>query len=231
VRALAEFVAGRAAPPWRWARELIQDGLVDAELALSPRGRRCLERAHPVSAPHGRARNFCVIVADSVRARVLLLDDARVAAGPATSELVEVAEMTNPTLRAHDVDVVADTGTGHRGRTQAPLPLNGPPDHRDHRRRDHERRFAARIADEAAGKWRRYAACELVVVASPVMLGLLRPAIDRLIRAKDQIAVRELAGDLTNLTGSRIHDLLAADKLLPERGRRLLPITTPGAPV
>ena len=63
--------------------------------------------------------------------------------------------------------------------------------------------------------WRRYPSCELIVAASPVMLGLLRPAIDRQIRAEDQIAMHELARDLTKLTAAELHDLLAEAELLP----------------
>lgn len=228
VRALAEFLAGRAASPWRWARELLEDGLMDTELALTPRGERCLERARPVHEPAPRARNVCVLVADAARARVWVLDVDRGGIGPAISELVDVAEITNPMLRARDVDVVSDSGTGRRG--GAKTPLHATPDHRDHRRRDIERHFAAEVAEEAASVWRRYPSCELIVAASPVMLGLLRPAVDRQIRVNDQIHVRELPRDLTKLTGPALHDLLAEDKLLPERGRRGLMLPTPGLP-
>lgn len=69
VRALDELLAGRAPPPWRWARELIEDGLIDAELALTPRGRRCLDRARPAKAPHPQASPTCVLVADAARGR------------------------------------------------------------------------------------------------------------------------------------------------------------------
>jgi hypothetical protein len=43
VSALAQFVTG-GDPPWLWARELIEDGLIDTELALTSRGRRRLRR-------------------------------------------------------------------------------------------------------------------------------------------------------------------------------------------
>jgi hypothetical protein len=62
------------------------------------------------------------------------------------------------------------------------------------------------------------------------MLGLLRPAIDRQIRAKDQVDIRELARDLTKLSTSMLHDLLAEEALLPERGRRPPLKPMPGLP-
>jgi protein required for attachment to host cells len=228
VRELTEFLAGRAGPPWRWARELLEDGLIDAALALTPRGKRCLERARPVSEPAPRVRNHCVLVADAARARVWVLDADGGGNAPSIFELVEVAEITNPILRARDVEVVSDSGTGRRG--GAKTPIHAPPDHRDHRRRDLERHFAAQVAEEAAAVWRRYPSCELIVAASPVMLGLLRPALARQIRVTDQVHVRELPRDLTKLTGPALHDLLAEDELLPPRGRRPPVLPTPGQP-
>lgn len=230
VTALAEFLAGRATPPWRWARELIDDGLVDSELSLTPRGQRCLRRARTIEAPSPRARNFCVLVADAARARVLVLDVERGGLDTSISKLVEVADITNPMLRARDVEVLSESRPGLR-REGPKSPRHAVSDHREDRRRDLERLFAARVAEEAASVWRRYSPCELIVAASPVMLGLLRPAIDRTIRAKDHIAVHDLARDLTKLTAPRLQDLLAQAGLLPRRGRRPPQLSTPGLPL
>lgn len=216
--ALTEFLAGRADPPWQWARELLEDGLIDPRLGLTARGRRCLDRARPVAQPAASARNFCVVVADAARARVFVLEIERPVAGAMTSELVELASVTNPILRAVDSAVVSDSGTGRRG--GARTPLHSTPDHRDQHRRDIERHFAAIVAEEAAAVWRQYPSCELVVVAPPGMLGLLRPAIDRQMGAKDHIAIEEVLADHTKLSAPKLHDLLAESKLLPPRGRR-----------
>lgn len=229
IAALSELLAGRGEPPWRWARELFEDGLVDPELALTPRGRRCLDRTRPAVEPAPRAGAVCVLVADAARARVLVLVVDRSSLGPATAALVEVADLTNPMLRARDVEAVSDTRTGQRGGARTPLRATS--DHRDHRRRDLARRFAAIAAEHAAGVWRRHEPCELIVAASPVMLGLLRSAIDRQIRAKDQIVVHEVARDLTKLSAPMLHDLLAEAALLPERGRRAPLKPAPGRPV
>jgi protein required for attachment to host cells len=228
ITALTVFLADGGEPPWRWARELFEDGLIDPELALTPRGRRCLDRAHAAVQPASHARNFCVLVADAARARVFVLDIDS-STGPATSALVEVTELTNPMLRARDAEAVSDSGGGRRG--GAKTPLHGTPDHRDHRRRDIERHFAALVAEDAAGVWRRFPSCELIVVASPVMLGLLRPAIDRQIRPKDQIHLHELASDLTKLSAPMLQERLAESELLPEHGRRPPILPTPGLPV
>lgn len=226
--ALTEFLAGRADPPWQWASELLEDGLIDPELALTPRGHRCLDRAQPTVRPAARARNVCVVVADAARARVLALDIERSMVDAMTSELVELASVTNPVLRAVDSAIVSDSGTGRRG--GARTPLHSTPDHRDHHRRDLERHFAGIVAEEAAAVWRQYPSCELVVVAPPVMLGLLRPAIDRQLRAKEQITIQEVLGDHTKLSAAKLHDLLAESKLLPARGRRAPIFSAPGQP-
>jgi hypothetical protein len=43
LRVLAEFSEGEAAwPPWDHAAELLADGLIDTNFALTPRGRRAL---------------------------------------------------------------------------------------------------------------------------------------------------------------------------------------------
>ena len=230
VGALSEFLAGRAPPPWQWARELIEDGLIDTELALTPRGRRCLDRMRPVKEPPARAANTCVLVADAARARVFVLDAAREAGGPAITELVELAEIKNPMLRARDVELLSDSRPGLR-REGPQGPRHAVSDHRENHRRDLERLFAARIAEEAAGVWRRYPSCELIVAASPRMLGFLRPAIERQIRAKDRLEVHELTRDLTKLSPSMLHDLLAEAGLLPARGRRPPLVPAPGQPL
>jgi protein required for attachment to host cells len=169
-----------------------------------------------------------VVVADAARARVLVLDVEQDGGITVTSDLVEVAEITNPTLRARNVDVLSDSGGGRRG--GASTPLHGTPDHRDQHRREVERHFAAQIAEEAAAIWSRYPSCELVVVASPVMLGLLRPAIERKIGPTDRIELHELARDLTKLAGPKLHDQLADAGLVPVRGRQPPLRPTPGLP-
>jgi hypothetical protein len=45
IDALADFLAGEeASPPWEYAAELLEDGLIDTNAALTSRGRRALSR-------------------------------------------------------------------------------------------------------------------------------------------------------------------------------------------
>lgn len=140
-----------------------------------------------------RDRTFCVVVANASHARVLVLEPDREAGGAAASELVEIAEITNPMVRARSAAVAS------------------------HDRRDIERHFAAEIAAEAAAVWSGYPPCELIVAASPAMLAMLRPAI----RARTGIhpsGIHELARDLVKLRGPRLRDELASAGLVPARG-------------
>jgi hypothetical protein len=42
--ALVEFLESDSSPPWEYGPELLEDGLIDARFALTPRGRRALAR-------------------------------------------------------------------------------------------------------------------------------------------------------------------------------------------
>ena len=140
------------------------------------------------------ARTFCVVVADASRARVLVLEPDRETGDASTSELVEIAEITNPMVRARSAAALS------------------------HVRRDIERHFAAEIAAEAAAVWSSYPPCELIVAASLAMLAVLRPAIwERTGGAVHPRGIRELARDLVKLSGPRLRDELAAAGLVPAR--------------
>ncbi|MBA3538431.1 MAG: host attachment protein [Deltaproteobacteria bacterium] len=201
IQALADFLANRAGPPWPWARELVADGLIDSRFALTARGRRRLNAPREAPPARPRMQDLCVVVADDARARVLVLD-IRPDRGATLTQLVQVAEISNPMLRTRD------------GGTQ-----------REHGRREAQRHFAARVAEEAAAVWRRFPSCELVVAASPTMLGMLRPAIERQIRPRDLVALHELARDLTKLSVPGVHEALTSAGLL-DTGRRARELRT-----
>ncbi len=136
-----------------------------------------------------------MVVADASRARVLVLEPDRETGDAAASELVEVAEITNPRVRA---------------RSTAGLSYD---------RREIEHHFAAEIAEEAAAVWSCYPPCELIVAASPTMLAALRSAIrDRIAGPIAPSGIHELARDLVKLSGPRLRDELAGAGLVPARG-------------
>ncbi|HEU4733208.1 MAG TPA: host attachment protein [Kofleriaceae bacterium] len=194
IEALAQLAGGHARPPWPWARELLEDGLIDPEMALTARGKRCLATARPAVAPQPVApRSYCVVVADAARARVLALDG-----GGENRELDELAEITNPAVRVRHFDIGSDPN-----------------------RREIERHFAAhfaaQIAEEAVAVWSCLPSCELILAASPAMLAVLRPEVSRRIGSDPHVDVRELPRDLTKLARPRLHDQLSAAGLMPSR--------------
>jgi hypothetical protein len=217
VRALAAFAGTPGAePPWDWARVLVEDGLVSLDFALTPRGRRRLAgvgRIGEVSA----GRRFCVLVADSARARILVIAGGDADLEPTRSALTEVAALTSPERRARDSELFSDPRPGLR-RAGPHGPRHGTDDHRERERREARRRLAELAAAEADAVCRRTGASRLVVAASPAMLGLLRPALDRCSGASPLARV-ERARDLSMLTPPAIHDALAQAGLLPPRTR------------
>jgi hypothetical protein len=214
-----------AEPPWRWARALVEDGLVDVDFALTPRGQRRLARPAPRAAEAGAGITIGVIVADAARARVLVLAEL----GSAPARLVEVAAVTHPERRARDSEVLSETRPGLR-REGPHGPRHGMDDHRDRHRRAVDREFARLAVDEAVRNWRAHGATRVIVAASPAMLGLLRPAIARSNGGQKPFGVLELARDLTRLSPPALHDALAEAGLLPPRGRPSVPSPPIGAP-
>jgi len=221
VDALRRWLAAPAAePPWDWARELVEDGLVDTDFGLTPRGERRL-RAAP--AEHAAARSsFCVLLADAARARVLTLDSPGGELEPTLAPLTEVIDLTSPARRGRDSELLSDTRPGLR-REGGHGPRHAVSDHREGKRDDADRHFAELAADEASRIWHRRPFCTVVVVAPPRMLGVLRPLIAQHNSGPSPYDVRELDRDLTRLATPAVHDALAARALLPPRGRRPVP--------
>lgn len=218
VRALASFLATPGAgPPCLWARALVEDGLCDLDLALTPRGERCLRAAGSLSTSVARS-TFCVLVADGARARILTLETDAAGLVATSNPLTEVADLTSPERRARDSEVLSDTRPGLR-REGPHGPRHAVSDRREGHRHDADRRFAEMVVEAAAHLWRQSPRSTVIVAASPGMLGLLRPAIARRRRGASWPDVHQLARDLTKLSAPALHDALADLALLPPRER------------
>ena len=237
VDALEAFMSGEGGgePPWPWGTELFEDGLIDADFGLTARGRRRLSRAPARAAAASMAggRRFCVLAADTARARLFTLHAPEPPDQPTLSPLVEVADLTSPARRARDSELLANSRPGIRsegaprtnphqagGRHPGAQTGHGVDDRRGSRRRENDRVFADAVADEVARLWQSLGDCEVIVVASPAMLGVLRPALSRRNGGPTARPVHELARDLTRLAPAALHDALAGADLLPGRGRR-----------
>ncbi|HEY8377394.1 MAG TPA: host attachment protein [Nannocystis sp.] len=229
IEALREFVATPGAePPWKFARELFADGLIDLNFGLMPRGRRAIGRGEARLSEGPAYLSFGVLAVDGARSRVFVLrtDDGEQV--PTVSPLVEVAQTTNPDRRAKDSELFTDARPGLR-REGPQIPQHGTSDRRDGHRRDAERRFAAEAVAEAARVFREQGVTRVVVVANPAMLGTLRPAMKDL--ANVPWTVREIARDLSRLSPPALHDALAEDGALPPRGRMPSTRSQPGVPL
>jgi protein required for attachment to host cells len=211
--------APEAEPPWRFARALRADGLIDESFALTPRGRRALRgRVSDEPAPPQTTQG--VLVANAGLARLLVLERPREAQA-AVQPLTEVAHWPNREGRARDGDLLSETRPGLR-QASAQGPRHGVSDRRERRRRHLEQRFAERIAEAAARAWRDWTVDQATVVASSAMLGLLRAAFAKMDKNGAPWSLQEVPRDLTRLPAPRIHDALAAEGVLPPRGRRAL---------
>lgn len=229
IEALAAFVgASGVEPPWRFARALLADGLIDVNFGLMPRGRRAIGRGGPRLSEGPAYLSFGVLAVDGGRSRVFVLrtDDGEQV--PTVSPLVEVAQTTNPDRRAKDSELFTDSRPGLR-REAPQSPQHGVNDRRDGHRRDTERRFAAQVVAEAGRVFREHGVTRVAVVANPAMLGTLRPALKEL--ANVPWTVREIARDLSRLSPPALHDALAEDGALPPRGRMPSTRPQPGVPL
>lgn len=235
IDALRAFHGQGGEPPWSVARELYEDGLIDADFGLTARGRRCLAHLgsrRPASGPGatgaavgagvaGVRAHYCVIAADAARARILLLATSESGLAPTLMPLTEVADVMRPDARAHDRDLHSESRPARRADLFAgPNSGHTVSDNRENKRRESGREFAESVAEAASRVWRTLPSCQIVVVANPTMLGFLRPAIARRTSGPTPHEVHELSRDLSKLAPAALHDAVAAAGLVPPRGRR-----------
>jgi protein required for attachment to host cells len=156
---------------------------------------------------------IAIVIADASRARIFTFEPGALANG--ASPLHEHADLVDPERRLRPSQIHSDTrpGTAH-----APFgPSCAVDDHRAAHAHEVDRRFAGAIASELDGVLADHPAREVVIVASPNMLGLLRE--DTATLPQRGFEVHELALDLTHETPSQLHDHLAERGLLPARRR------------
>ena len=156
--------------------------------------------------------NFWVIVADGAQARFMALEQRDVEPRRATQRLVENARMSNP---EHTISGRRDARKIKSGRDvgRGRMAPHGYTDKREPHEAEVLRRFAARIAEQAAALVAAGKASSLVLVADPRMLGLLRKALEPV--AKAGTALRELGRDYTWCSAPQLQRHLAENGLLP----------------
>jgi protein required for attachment to host cells len=154
-----------------------------------------------------------VIVADGARARFMAIERHAGAPQRAALRLVEIAQMSNPEHTARGRRDSRKIKSG-RDTSRGGLSPHGYTDHREHHEAEVLRRFASRIAEQAASRVALAKASSVLLVADPRMLGLLRAALEPV--AKAGIALRELQRDYTWCSAPQLQRHLAVNGLLPQ---------------
>jgi protein required for attachment to host cells len=165
--------------------------------------------------------DVCVLVVDAARARFFVdrheappaQFGGKAADAPSWDgrRLSEVADLVQPEARLASGELASESrpGIGRGPSGQA----HGYSDHRDAQRDHHDKQFAARVIEQAEACCREADSRRLIVAADPRMLGYLRQNGDRLKRAN--VAVRDVAKDLTRMRPDEIRQVLVKNELLP----------------
>ncbi len=156
--------------------------------------------------------HYSVIVAGASRARFFTLEDARIPELESGPQLVELRDLINPENKLHGSTLWS---AGKAGRNRAPGggPAHGYDDHRGRHQVEFERRFARDIAAELTRLAKSNHTQHVILVAPQRMLGLLRDALDPLLKAG--LHVQEFAKDLGKLPPQDLHAHLSRQHLLP----------------
>jgi protein required for attachment to host cells len=157
--------------------------------------------------------NQCIVIADRARARFFVVkeaEDPSVEGGP---NLAEQEDMVNPEGQLTDAELFADRRSGHA--YSAPAGGYAVNDGKDRERLESAHRFVTDLSAATAEFVRSRKADELVVVATPKFLGLLRPEIRKVLPKSTKLV--ELDEELTWHALPHIQDVLTRRGVLPPR--------------
>jgi protein required for attachment to host cells len=159
-----------------------------------------------------KMNDYWVVVTDGGKARFMVLEERAGASSRGKFKLVEAARLLNPD---HTVTGRRDTRKIRSGRDTArgSLAPHGYTDKRNPHETELLRRFASRIAGQAATLVANNQRASIVMVADPRMLGLLRTAL--LPVKKAGVQLNELRHDYTWCTAPQLCRHLAENDLLP----------------
>lgn len=145
--------------------------------------------------------DYCVVVADSARARFFALEPARVPEVESGPKLVEIKDLVNPEKNLPERKIFSDAGHGFD-------------DHRTQHQMEFERRFAKLVAAETVRTIRECKARRVVLAAQAHMLSFLRREMEGL--PKTGVEVKEAASNLAKMSPQEIQEHLARERLVPE---------------
>lgn len=154
---------------------------------------------------------FAVAVINGTQARLFTLDSAVISEYESSPKLIEHPGLSDSTKELHGQELWANTKTGrNRGSNGQAHSYD---DHRQKHQIEFEKRFAHQISKAMLDIIQTNQARQLILVAEPQILGLMREAMtDKLFK---NLNIKEVAKDICHFNVNQIHDYLAKKELLP----------------
>ena len=154
---------------------------------------------------------YLVAVINGTKARFLTLSPVEFNEYESGPNLIEHEAMVSVEKEMQGQELWANTKTGRNRGTSGQA--HGYDDHRNNHMIEFERRFAQMIVRHMADLTKTHGVKNLVLVAEPQILGILREVIDG--NLTRQLNVAEVAKDLFRLSIKDLHEYLAKRSLLP----------------
>lgn len=165
------------------------------------------------------AARQCIVVADKARARLFSVEDSQETPFDAPlRRLTEHSDLVSPEGKLTDEELFRDRRSGRRSRSSVGGGGYGIDDGKDRRREETARRFAKEVVTATADLVRSRKLSELVLVASPKFLGLVRTEMRKAL--PKSVELTELAEDLTWHAQPQIEKVLTRHGVLETRVRR-----------
>lgn len=154
---------------------------------------------------------FAVAVINGTQARFFTLDSAALSDHESSPNLIEHEGLSDSTKELRGQELWANTKTGRNRGTSGQA--HSYDDHRQNHKVEFGKRFAQKISNAMVNLINAEGAKQLIVVAEPQILGLMRETIkDGLFK---NLNVTEVDKDICHFNSNQIHDYLAKKSLLP----------------
>lgn len=158
---------------------------------------------------------FLVTVIDGTKAKFLTLEPANVPEYESGPNLIERDTLSSTAKEMSGQELWSSAKTG-RNRGVAGQ-SHSYDDHRQNHLIEFERRFAVAIAQKIINLLQVYQSHQLLLVAEPQILGLMREALMPIL--PKNIKLSELAKDISHFKPNELHEYLASKELLPAQKR------------
>jgi protein required for attachment to host cells len=137
----------------------------------------------------------CIVIADRARARLFSVEERKdTPFDEGHRHLVEHRDLVSPEGELTDQQLFRDTRSGRRSRSSVGGGGYGIEDGKGRQREESTRRFAKELAEATSELIRSRKSKQLLLVASPRFLGVIRPAMKRAI---PNVELKVLAEDLS----------------------------------